>query len=70
MNGVSHQVVSDDLDGAAAVLNWLSTMPPVIGVPPCCLPTCDPLDRAIGYLPGPGDKVQLQSSHTCSLIYG
>lgn len=53
VNGVSHQTVTDDLDGATAVLKWLGTMPPVVGVPPCPLPSSDPVDRAIGYYPGP-----------------
>ena len=49
VNGVSHHVVADDLEGAVAVLHWLSSMPPTLGVPPALLPTSDPLDRGIGY---------------------
>ena len=54
VNGVSHHVVDDDLEGATAVLHWLSTMPPTLGVPPAVLPSSDPLDRGIGYAPLPG----------------
>jgi len=54
VNGVSHHVVADDLEGASAVLQWLSTMPPMLGTPPAHLPTSDPLDRGIGYSPAPG----------------
>ncbi|KAK9790754.1 hypothetical protein WJX73_002279 [Symbiochloris irregularis] len=57
VNGVSHQTVTDDLDGATAVLKWLGTMPPVVGVPPSPLPSSDPVERAIGYCPGPNEKL-------------
>ena len=49
VNGVSHHVVADDLEGAAAVLHWLSSMPPTLGVAPALLPTSDPVERGIGY---------------------
>ena len=51
MNGVSHHVVTDDLEGATAVLHWLSTMPPVVGIAPAILPSSDPVDRSISYAP-------------------
>lgn len=54
VNGVSHHVVEDDLEGCAAVLQWLSYISPVLGGPAAALPTTDPIDRSIGYLPGPG----------------
>ena len=54
VNGVSHHVVEDDLEGCAAVLRWLSYTPPVLGTPPPTLPTTDPIDRRVGYCPGPG----------------
>ena len=56
VNGVSHHVVADDLEGAAAVLQWLSTMPPTLGVPPALLPTSDPVDRSIGYTVSSGES--------------
>lgn len=55
VNGVSHHVVEDDLEGCAAVLQWLSYISPVLGGPAAALPTTDPIDRSIGYLPGPGE---------------
>lgn len=58
VNGVSHHVVADDLEGAAAVLHWLSSMPPTLGVPPALLPTSDPLDRGIGYTAPSGMQSQ------------
>ena len=51
VNGVSHHVVTDDLEGATAVLQWLSTMPPIIGVAPANLPSSDPIERSITYCP-------------------
>lgn len=54
VNGVSHHVVEDDLEGCAAVLQWLSYISPVLGGPAAALPTTDPIERNIGYLPGPG----------------
>ena len=56
VNGVSHHVVSDDLEGATAVLNWLSTMPPTVGASPTILPTSDPTDRSITYFPLAGES--------------
>lgn len=53
VNGVSHNVVADDLEGATAVLHWLSTMPPVVGAQPALLPSSDPIDRSISYIPAP-----------------
>ncbi len=58
VNGVSHHVVEDDLEGCAAVLQWLSYIAPVLGGPSAALPTTDPIERNIGYLPGPGAAVQ------------
>lgn len=54
VNGVSHHVVADDLEGVTAVLHWLSTMPPVVGGVPLTLPSADPTDRPVTYTPGPG----------------
>ena len=44
----------DDLEGCTAALQWLAFVPAVLGGVPPCLPTSDPLDRPIGYMPGPG----------------
>lgn len=56
LNGVSHMVVSDDLEGVTAVLKWLSMMPPDIGSLPADLPTSDPVQRLIGYCPRPSEQ--------------
>lgn len=54
VNGVSHHVVEDDLAGCAAVLQWLSFVPAVLGSQPPMLATSDPVERSIGYAPRPG----------------
>ena len=54
VNGVSHHIVSDDLEGTHAILQWLGTMPPVVGAPPPSLGSLDPIDRPISYAPQPG----------------
>ena len=61
VNGVSHHVVADDLEGASAVLHWLGTMPPLVGLPPAHLPTADPLDRPIAYAPQPGTSLYVSA---------
>ena len=48
-NGVSHQVVADDLEGVKAVLAWLAYAPPQTGAAPPPLPTSDPIGRTISY---------------------
>ena len=58
VNGVSHEVVADDLEGLTAVLHWLGTMPPVLGTLPASLPTADPVERPIAYCPAPGTPPQ------------
>ena len=59
VNGVAHHVVSDDLDGVAAVLTWLSYVPPVLGGAPPLLASSDPADRDVTYYPnsGAGEKL-------------
>ncbi len=49
-NGVSHQVVADDLEGVKAVLAWLAYAPAQIGAAPPPLPTSDPVGRTISYV--------------------
>jgi Carboxyl transferase domain len=53
-NGVSHQVVADDLEGVRAVLQWLSFVPPVVGGPLPTLPSRDPADRPVTVSPAQG----------------
>lgn len=56
-NGVSHHIVEDDLAGALCVLRWLSYTPARTGEPAVALPTADPADRGIAYLPAEGEKL-------------
>ena len=49
-NGVSHQVVADDLEGVKAVLAWLAYAPAHTGAAPPPLPTSDPIGRTVGYV--------------------
>lgn len=60
VNGVSHHVVEDDLEGCATVLQWLSYVPSVIGGLPPMLLTSDPVNRAVSYMPGPCALLPLQ----------
>lgn len=55
-NGVSHQVVADDLEGVRAVLCWLSFVPPVLGGPLPALPSRDPSDRPVTVSPAQGRR--------------
>ena len=56
VNGVSHQVVPDDLAGVAAILRWLSYVPPTTsGIAPL-LPSRDPEARLIQYAPAAGES--------------
>ncbi len=55
-NGVSHQVVEDDLEGVRAVLTWLAFTPVRLGGPPPHLPSADPADRAVAVAPAEGER--------------
>lgn len=57
VNGVSHQVVPDDLAGVAAVLRWLSYVPPSTSAIAPLLPSRDPEARLIQYAPAAGEKL-------------
>lgn len=52
-NGVTHQVVRDDQEGMAAILDWLSFVPKDISSPPpICQPAgVDPWDRDVDFEP-------------------
>lgn len=50
-NGISHQVVSDELRGVQSLLTWLSYVPPKRGAPLPKLDMFDPLERDIGFVP-------------------
>ncbi len=57
VNGVSHHVVVDDLEGVRLMLQLLAFAPPQLGAPPQPLLSADPLSRHVAYLPGPGEKL-------------
>ncbi|CAH2075711.1 unnamed protein product [Thlaspi arvense] len=50
-NGVVHLTVSDDLKGISAILKWLSYVPSYLGGPLPILPSLDPPERPVEYLP-------------------
>jgi len=54
-NGVTHQVVRDDQEGMAAILEWLSFVPKDISsLPPICqVFNSDPWDRDVEFEPSP-----------------
>eukprot|EP00803_Ostreobium_quekettii_P003946 evm.model.scf_1945.1 EVM.evm.TU.scf_1945.1 scf_1945:1899-19188(+) len=62
VNGVSHHIVDDDLEGAKVVLRWLSYAPPVLGGSPLPLPSADPVNRMIGYAPGANEKLDARKA--------
>merc|ERR1711871_1230772 len=52
-NGVSHMTVSNDIEGVAAMLRWLSFVPAARGLPCIPLPIVDdPVDRDIDVIFG------------------
>lgn len=51
VNGVSHATVLNDYEGVAAILRWLSYVPPVIGGPLPCVRPLDPPEREVEYEP-------------------
>lgn len=61
-NGVSHQVVSDDLEGAAAVLKWLAFVPSHVGGLPPSVLTSDPVSRSVAYSPAVGEKMDARAA--------
>ncbi len=63
-NGVSHQVVADDLEGVKAVLAWLAYAPAQIGAAPPPLATSDPVGRTISYA-APDGEHRLAETPTC-----
>ncbi|KAF5828836.1 carboxyl transferase domain-containing protein [Dunaliella salina] len=62
VNGVSHHLAADDLDGVRTMLHLLSFCPPDLGTAAGapthpCLPSSDPITRPITYAPGPVEKL-------------
>ncbi|KAK9757286.1 hypothetical protein RND81_01G153500 [Saponaria officinalis] len=50
-NGVVHLTVSDDLEGISAILKWLSYVPSFSGGELPILPSLDPPERPVEYMP-------------------
>jgi acetyl-CoA carboxylase/biotin carboxylase 1 len=65
VNGISHHLVDDDLEGAVAILRWLSYAAPELaasGRRPLPMPTADPPTRGIGYTVPFGVKLDPRSA--------
>jgi len=52
-NGVSHEIVDDDQQGVASMLNWLSFVPKNVGALAGVRDTSDPVDRKVQWRPTP-----------------
>eukprot|EP00534_Pseudo-nitzschia_fraudulenta_P008502 CAMPEP_0201147778 /NCGR_PEP_ID=MMETSP0851-20130426/9292_1 /ASSEMBLY_ACC=CAM_ASM_000631 /TAXON_ID=183588 /ORGANISM="Pseudo-nitzschia fraudulenta, Strain WWA7" /LENGTH=2078 /DNA_ID=CAMNT_0047423721 /DNA_START=36 /DNA_END=6272 /DNA_ORIENTATION=- len=52
-NGVSHEVVDDDQQGVASLLNWLSFVPKKVGTLPAVRASGDSADRKVAWRPTP-----------------
>ncbi|KAK9874333.1 hypothetical protein WA026_002683 [Henosepilachna vigintioctopunctata] len=50
-NGVSHKTEQSDLDGIYTILKWLSYIPKDKNSPLPIVPTIDPVEREIGFVP-------------------
>eukprot|EP00066_Takifugu_rubripes_P024799 XP_011614065.1 PREDICTED: acetyl-CoA carboxylase 2 isoform X2 [Takifugu rubripes] len=50
-NGVTHTTVPDDFEGVFTILQWLSYMPKNKQCPVPVIPTTDPVDREIEFIP-------------------
>ncbi len=52
-NGVSHEIVEDDQQGVASILQWLSFVPKSVGALPASRSCADPVDRDVVFRPTP-----------------
>eukprot|EP00536_Pseudo-nitzschia_multiseries_P003372 jgi/Psemu1/318156/estExt_fgenesh1_pm.C_520003 len=52
-NGVSHEIVDDDQQGVASLLNWLSFVPKNVGALPAVRDSGDSADRKVQWRPTP-----------------
>jgi len=52
-NGVSHEIVENDQEGVASILDWLSFVPKSVVSPPAVRRSADPVDRDVVYRPTP-----------------
>ena len=52
-NGVSHEIVEDDQEGVASIIQWLSFVPKTTEAPPAVRQSTDPVNRAVEWKPTP-----------------
>lgn len=52
-NGVTHEVVEDDQQGVASILQWLSFVSEKVGALPAARDAADPVDRPVQFRPTP-----------------
>jgi acetyl-CoA carboxylase/biotin carboxylase 1 len=52
-NGVTHETVSNDQEGVASILKWLSFVPKEVGALPASRSSGDPIDRDVAWRPTP-----------------
>lgn len=52
-NGVSHEIVEDDQEGVASIIQWLSFVPKTTEAPPAVRQSADPVNRAVEWKPTP-----------------
>merc|ERR1712127_338719 len=52
-NGVTHEVVEDDQEGVASIIQWLSFVPKTTDAPPASRESADPVNRAVEWKPTP-----------------
>ena len=52
-NGCTHEVVDDDQQGVASIIQWLSYVPKTTDSPPAVRESADPVNRAVEWKPTP-----------------
>eukprot|EP00554_Chaetoceros_debilis_P010506 CAMPEP_0194110112 /NCGR_PEP_ID=MMETSP0150-20130528/9428_1 /TAXON_ID=122233 /ORGANISM="Chaetoceros debilis, Strain MM31A-1" /LENGTH=2089 /DNA_ID=CAMNT_0038799207 /DNA_START=48 /DNA_END=6317 /DNA_ORIENTATION=+ len=52
-NGVSHEIVNDDQEGVASIIQWLSFVPEKVGAVPASRLCSDPVTRDVEFRPTP-----------------
>lgn len=64
VNGVSHCIATDDLEGIKFILKWLSYTPITIGANLTAMKSLDDTDRTILYVPTLNEKLDPRKSIT------
>lgn len=52
-NGVTHELVQDDQEGVASILQWISFVPKTVDALPAARDCADPVDREVAWRPTP-----------------